>query len=72
MRARTTSSSATASSTICVSDLLCMFPLFASIYHYRLQHLAHHQFVNDPDRDPDVSQLRTSGHWLGFPLGRER
>jgi fatty acid desaturase len=51
-----------------VSDLFCMFPLFASIYHYRLQHLAHHQFVNDPDRDPDVSQLRTSGHWLGFPL----
>jgi fatty acid desaturase len=51
-----------------ISDLLCMFPLFASIYHYRLQHLAHHQFVNDPDRDPDVSQLRTSGHWLGFPL----
>jgi fatty acid desaturase len=53
-----------------VSDLLCMFPLFASIYHYRLQHLAHHQFVNDPERDPDVSQLRTSGHWLGFPLAK--
>ena len=52
------------------SDLLIMFPLFASIYHYRLQHLAHHQFVNDPDRDPDVSQLQTSGHWLGFPLAR--
>jgi fatty acid desaturase len=52
------------------SDLLTMFPLFASIYHYRLQHLAHHQFVNDPDRDPDVSQLKTSGHWLGFPLVR--
>jgi fatty acid desaturase len=51
-----------------VSDLLCMFPLFASIYHYRLQHLAHHQFVNDPERDPDVSQLRASGHWLNFPL----
>jgi fatty acid desaturase len=52
------------------SDLLTMFPMFASIYHYRLQHLAHHQFVNDPDRDPDVSQLKTSGHWLGFPLAR--
>lgn len=52
------------------SDLFTMFPLFASIYHYRLQHLAHHQFVNDPDRDPDVSQLKTSGHWLGFPLAR--
>src|SRR5262249_2297278 len=28
------------------SDLLTMFPLFSSIHHYRLQHLAHHQFVN--------------------------
>ena len=50
------------------ADLLTMFPLFGSIYHYRLQHLAHHQFVNDPDRDPDVSQLQTSGHWLDFPV----
>ncbi len=54
------------------SDLLCMFPLFASLYHYRLQHLAHHQFVNDPDRDPDVAQLRASGHWLPFPLSRRQ
>jgi fatty acid desaturase len=52
------------------SDLLCMFPLFSSTHHYRLQHLAHHQFVNDPVRDPDVSQLQTSGHWLSFPLGK--
>ncbi len=54
------------------SDLLCMFPLFASLYHYRLQHLAHHQFVNDPERDPDVAQLRASGHWLPFPLSRRQ
>jgi fatty acid desaturase len=53
-----------------VADLLCMFPLFSSTHHYRLQHLAHHQFVNDPVRDPDVSQLQTSGHWLSFPLGK--
>jgi fatty acid desaturase len=53
-----------------VADLFCMFPIFASLYHYRLQHLAHHQFVNDPDRDPDVAQLRSSGHWLPFPLSR--
>src|SRR5262249_9786497 len=38
------------------SDWFCLFPLFSSTHHYRLQHLAHHQFVNDPDRDPDVSQ----------------
>jgi fatty acid desaturase len=53
-----------------VSDLLCLFPLYSSTHHYRLQHLAHHQFVNDPDRDPDVSQLKTSGHWFAFPLGK--
>jgi fatty acid desaturase len=52
------------------SDLFCMLPLFSNTHHYRLQHLAHHQFVNDPDRDPDVSQLQTSGHWLPFPLTR--
>jgi fatty acid desaturase len=53
-----------------VSDWFCLFPLFSSTHHYRLQHLAHHQFVNDPIRDPDVSQLQTSGHWLNFPLGK--
>ena len=53
------------------SDWLCMFPLFSTTHHYRLQHLAHHQFVNDPVRDPDVSQLQTSGHWLPFPLPKK-
>jgi fatty acid desaturase len=55
-----------------VSDLLCLFPLYSSTHHYRLQHLAHHQFVNDPVRDPDVSQLQTSGHWLPFPLTKRQ
>jgi fatty acid desaturase len=53
-----------------ISDWFCMFPLFSSTQHYRLQHLAHHQFVNDPVRDPDISQLKTSGHWFDFPLGK--
>ncbi len=52
------------------SDWRCMFPLYGSTQHYRLQHLAHHQFVNDPVHDPDISQLQTSGHWLDFPLAR--
>lgn len=53
-----------------VSDWFCMFPMFSSTHHYRLQHMAHHQFVNDPIRDPDVSQLKTSGHWLNFPVSK--
>lgn len=52
-------------------DWLTMFPLFSMLYHYRLQHHAHHQFVNDPERDPDVSQLKSSGHWLNFPVPRK-
>jgi fatty acid desaturase len=54
------------------SEWFCMYPLFSSTHHYRLQHLAHHQFVNDPVRDPDISQLQTSGHWLPFPLTRKQ
>ena len=51
-----------------ISDLLCMHPLFGSTHLFRLHHLAHHHFINDPVRDPDFSQLRSSGHWLRFPV----
>lgn len=51
-----------------VSDWFFMFPLLSSTHHYRLQHLAHHQFVNDPERDPDVSQMAASGHKFEFPM----
>src|SRR5207248_6652598 len=54
-----------------VCDWFTMFPLFSSTHHYRLQHMAHHQFVNDPVRDPDISQLQTSGHRLPFPLPKK-
>jgi fatty acid desaturase len=53
-----------------VSEWLCSFPLFSSTFHYGLHHLAHHQFVNDPARDPDISQLQKSGHRLTFPIIR--
>jgi fatty acid desaturase len=41
-----------------------------SVYQFRLYHLAHHQFVNDPERDPDFALLKDSGHWLNFPVGK--
>ncbi len=54
-----------------VSEWLCSFPMFSSTFHYGLHHLAHHQFVNDPVRDPDISQLQKSGHRLTFPVMRD-
>jgi fatty acid desaturase len=52
------------------SDFLCMFPLLSNTHHYRVQHLAHHQYVNDPGRDPDLAQLEGSGHRFHFPMAR--
>ena len=50
------------------SDWLAAFPILTTTFHFRLHHLAHHQFVNDPERDPDISQLHDSDHWLDFPI----
>lgn len=50
------------------SDWLAAFPIYTSTYAFRLHHLAHHQFVNDPERDPNFDQARDSGHWLDFPI----
>jgi len=50
------------------SDWLAAYPIYTTTYHFRLHHLAHHQFVNDPVRDPDISQLHDSDHWLDFPI----
>ncbi len=51
-----------------VSDWLGAFPIYTSTYAFRLHHLAHHQFVNDPERDPNFDQAQDSGHWLDFPV----
>jgi len=54
------------------SDFLCMFPVWSTTHHYRLQHMAHHQFPNDPERDPDVAQMEGSGHRYRFPMSPRR
>jgi fatty acid desaturase len=53
-----------------VSDWGCMFPMLSTTHHYRLHHLAHHQFVNDPQLDPNVPQVWVNGHWTHFPMTR--
>jgi fatty acid desaturase len=55
-----------------VSDWLCMFPLISTTYSFRLYHLIHHQFINDPKHDPDFVVLAESGHWLGFPAAAKQ
>src|SRR5689334_13780291 len=39
-----------------VSEWFCMFPLLGTTHRYRVQHLGHHQYPNDPVRDPDWEQ----------------
>ena len=50
------------------ADWLAGFAIFTSTQAYRLHHFAHHQFVNDPDRDPIATQAAESRHWLDFPV----
>jgi fatty acid desaturase len=51
-----------------VSDWFCMFPILGKTHSYRVQHIGHHQYPNDPDLDPDWAQLRISGHRFRFPM----
>jgi fatty acid desaturase len=47
---------------------LCMYPILSVTQNYRLQHLAHHQYVNDPARDPDLHFMEASGQRCRLPL----
>jgi fatty acid desaturase len=55
-----------------VPDLFCMFPLMTTIHFYRLFHMGHHQFTNDPSRDPDLLNLGHGKRAREFPMPRLR
>lgn len=51
-----------------VADVLCMFPILATVHFYRLFHLAHHQYTNDPERDPDLVNMGRSKDVDSLPM----
>jgi fatty acid desaturase len=55
-----------------IPDVFCMFPIMTTIHFYRLFHLGHHQFTNDPDRDPDLLNLGHGKRADEFPMTRRR
>ncbi|MGO9470841.1 MAG: fatty acid desaturase family protein [Isosphaeraceae bacterium] len=55
-----------------IPDLFCMFPLMSALHFYRVFHLGHHQFTNDPDRDPDLLNLGPAKRAGEFPMSRLR
>lgn len=55
-----------------IADIFCMFPILATIQFYRLFHLAHHQYTNDPERDPDLVNMGPGKRLKDFPMPRWR
>jgi fatty acid desaturase len=51
-----------------VGDVFCMLPILSTVHFYRVFHLAHHQFTNDPDRDPDLVALGGGKMVDRFPM----
>ena len=55
-----------------VGDVFCLFPILATIHFYRLFHMAHHQYTNDPELDPDLVNLGPGQGGRGVPDGPAR
>jgi fatty acid desaturase len=55
-----------------IPDLFCMFPLMTTIHFYRLFHFGHHQYTNDPERDPDLLNLGHGKRADEFPMTRKQ
>jgi fatty acid desaturase len=49
-------------------DVFCMLPILSTVHFYRVFHLAHHQFTNDPARDPDLVTLGGGKMIDRFPM----
>lgn len=55
-----------------IPDFFCMFPILTTVHFYRVFHMAHHQYTNDPQRDPDLLNLGRGKRAFEFPMTRAR
>jgi fatty acid desaturase len=55
-----------------IPDVFCMFPLLTTVHFYRVFHMAHHQYTNDPERDPDLLNLGYGKRAFEFPMTKAR
>jgi fatty acid desaturase len=55
-----------------IPDLCCMFPILTTVHFYRVFHMAHHQYTNDPLRDPDLLNLGHGKRAFEFPMTPSR
>jgi fatty acid desaturase len=51
-----------------IPDVFCMFPILTTMHFYRLFHMAHHQYTNDPRHDPDIVNMGRSKQLDEFPM----
>ena len=54
-----------------VSDLFCIYPLFATTQAYRVHHIGHHLYPNDWEKDPNLLNGGQTKHFDRFPMEKK-
>lgn len=53
-----------------LADLLCFYPVFATLAKYRAKHLNHHIYPNDPEKDPNLGGGKQERFYAHFPMAK--
>lgn len=55
-----------------LTNVFCGYPFFELLQPYRDFHFAHHRYLTDPARDPEVPFYLEQGHAFTRPIGMQR